>query len=144
MSYISIKKIEKLNKTKPTMTTLTTTNGKYLAVNVPEGATKFNTHFNNLIWSTDDTVHAGNNISLPPGKYELIGLSDSMTEDQAAMVVDNYKGDMSKYAYYENGDTLPGFWCEFATYSFASLLRSHNVTGRVAILKVIDNKNEEK
>ena len=121
------------------MTTLTTTNGKYLAVNVPEGATKFNTHFNNLIWSTDDTVHAGNNISLPPGKYELIGLSDSMTEDQAAMVVEH----LHRGNYYENLDD-PFASCASAIECFATWLRANLITGRVAILKVIDNKNEEK
>lgn len=114
------------------MTTLTTTHGKFIAVNVPEAYDELVLDRNTLVWYDLDEEYA-DGIMLPPGNYTLIGLSDSMTEEQAAMVVTH----LHRGSYYENLDD-PFASCATAKECFATWLRANLIPGRVAILKCIE------
>jgi len=77
-------------------------NGRnYLIVQVPKDATDFIIHLNNFIWKNFDTVHAGHNITLPPGQYTLLFIAEEATGEQAHSVVEECEFTPALYKDYE-------------------------------------------
>lgn len=66
------------------------------------------------------------------GQWSLIGISDEITEEQAAMIVE---GDRQGYDGYVEYERDGNFCNQYAVNSFRSLLRSKQLSGRYSILK---------
>lgn len=80
-------------------------------------------------------------IDLPPGNWQLLFLSNEVTEEEARGIVLNFKprgfssGAPREYKnYLSKPDDYTG-WFKSAIESFQSLLKSKNLTGNFAILK---------
>jgi len=118
------------------MTTITSNGQDWLFVEVPEGAGTLTTEryfadtgVDTLQYFKDGKVK---HKQIPHGNYTIHAISDTITEEQAAEVVEMYNADYFKYY----GDDF-FVKCPFATESFSSLLYSHNLTARYAVLKRI-------
>lgn len=76
---------------------------------------------------------------LPKGNWQLIGLSDEITEEQAASLIDTTlmykKHKVKSYKYKSYIDGFIGF--ETSLESFKSLMQSLGCEGRYAILKEV-------
>lgn len=113
-----------------------------VAVEVPEGS------FNHFIKNDQNgnprlIYHLASVESkpLPPGNWQLLFLSNEVTEEEARGIVLNFKprgfssGAPREYKnYLSKPDDYTG-WFKSAIESFHSLLKSKNLTGNFAILK---------
>lgn len=108
-----------------------------VGVVVPKGAKIYRVHQLKTNWLL---LHNSDfeAIPLPPGNYELVGLGNDLTEEQAAGIVESrYNG----YADYESDgyfgmDRYGNYHAFPALVSFSSLLRSLNLDpGTTVILK---------
>jgi hypothetical protein len=77
-------------------------------------------------------------IQLPPGQYSLIGVSDEITEDKAAELVESVYAEWlgKRFKDYVKGQI---YFCDTALESFQSFLKSNGMEGKWVLLKVIKN-----
>jgi len=119
------------------MKEITTGNGRFMFVPILTEATKVELFMNNLIWSNEDTAHAGHNITLPSGSYTLLFTTDNVTEEHAREVVDKAYGLIlgNHIGFIDYSDDY-SFYHD-ATDSFHSLKHIHSLTApRYAVLKI--------
>lgn len=120
------------------MKTITSNNRTWGFVEVPEGATDIHvdeyTAHRILMYLLGLRYYG---TQLPNANYRLHAISDAITEEEAACVVERYKD--KGYCWYEFGGKLDKYWCEHAHISFSSFKVAHNLTGRYAILEIINN-----
>lgn len=130
-----------------------TSKGIFLFVEVPM-ALDYRVIGNVLEWIIPHLIWSGNppepsheeiedgEMTLPPGSYSLIGISDAITEEQADMIVDRAdypKSNLYKF-YYKEPDEDGQTWIPIGTAlgSFRSLLSKHSLdTHKYAILKTV-------
>lgn len=129
------------------MKTITTNNRTLLFVEVPETAHHFSIEQGYLTWlnvSDSEDVLA----QLPSGNYRFISTTDTITEQQAAELVecmsrptggDDYMIYYKRYTGSQEDADFPWFseMNNGASKSFATLLQHHSITGRHAIIEVI-------
>jgi len=116
---------------------ITTGNGDFLFVGVPEDVKPetINTRTTGYLhYRTESCSSTWSHVTLPPGSYPLIADTATITEEQAGMIVELETGIMC--AWYTDYDNGPVGFFGYALESFASLLRSNQLTGRYAILKI--------
>jgi hypothetical protein len=76
-----------------------------------------------------------NLISIPPGNWQLVCLSDEITQEQASEIIESLDADDGNIAYTDYVNPESGISFGYATDSFQSLLKSKQLKGRYAILK---------
>jgi len=120
------------------MTPFSTVNGDFIAVEVPEGAHHFETDIisqvSNLNYFFNEYERDDSGIDyikLPKADYTFICTSDTITEQQAAEIVEATLAGRKWKDY--NGNVLH----KTALDSFRSLLASLSITQRVAIFKIL-------
>lgn len=107
-----------------------------VGVVVPKGAKYFNIIESHRYFQSPRVEHSIGGVDLPPGNYELVGLGNDLTEEQAAGIVESrYNG----YADYESDgyfgmDRYGNYHAFPALVSFSSLLRSLNLDGETTVI----------
>lgn len=117
------------------MTTITTPTASILCVEVPESYKGQPTIHNDYLFLTG--MSNPDRIKLPSGSWEIVGMSDELTEEQAKGIVEIVIGGYRDYEH--SGYT---WYFKTALKSFDSLLRYHGITTKVLVLK--KNKMNEK
>ncbi len=133
------------------MKTIQLENCRILVVeDIPEEATEFELEDDGLYYNFN---HKAFFELLPPGNWQILGLSNSITEEQAKGIVEikEHHGYMPIYRDYEKEGQITkgnGFTSEIVGYdnalqSFHSLLASHSITELAEKLVLIDMKNKK-
>lgn len=109
----------------------------YLAVMVPEGATQIR------IGKASGNLHFylgfARWIELPPGQYDIVGMSNEIGEDMVKWIVSGNNGGVNDTRWQDydvNINLFAIFTKHSPTESLATLLSSKGITGNCLIIKI--------
>ena len=109
---------------------------RILLVSVPSNSHHHYIHRNNLLFDVNDEQECGIVRNLPQGNWQLIGLSDEITEDQAKEFMP-WLQIANDIGYFDYSKDYISYGCKTPLESLQSLLKSLGCEGRHAILKEV-------
>lgn len=112
--------------------------GNWVFIPIPENVTDVGFRFDMLSCNCPDINNrkwlreADEYLAKLGGSFIVEATTDDISENIISEIVEPHR---NGFCYYENGGALSGYYCDNAFYSFRSLLKAFDISGRHAILQ---------